>query len=272
MRSAACLSALVIALTHPCPAHAQCDGQVTHLTGSLVVTGIDVTVTSSGVVDNNSVYCPETLPYFIGYEYGMGTSGTGSYTFTFVPPIANAVFNISGLSNDVTNHEEVWVYVNGGHYAIPVAGSPQICDPMALLTADGNIAPCTNCGVSGWGYTIVPGPIATLTIMDTVFIGNPAGSIFSLFICPNGKPTGIWEEGAPLPGPYPNPASGEFTVQLRDANSTVRLFDPIGREVAVVVKREGLLVGMDVSSLTDGIYTVEVLDGSSRTTHRLVLK
>src|SRR6187402_276271 len=128
MRHAILLTAGLLNLALSPLANAQCVDQVTHLTGTQTIAGTDVTVTSSGVVSGLSTYCTETLPYFIGYNSG---SGTGSYTFVFDPPILSARFNVSGISNIPPDGEEVWVYVNGAHYAIPAAGDPQVCDPLA---------------------------------------------------------------------------------------------------------------------------------------------
>jgi hypothetical protein len=105
--------------------------QVVHLTGTQVVDGVDVTVTSSGTVDQNASYCTETFPYFIGYSYGTGTSGTGSYSFSFVPSIAQATFNVSGISEAIGS---AWstsaFFINGTHYAIPAPGIALSCDAL----------------------------------------------------------------------------------------------------------------------------------------------
>ena len=129
--------------------NAQCTTQVTHTSGTTTIGCTDVTVTQSGTVDVNSVYCASTFPYFIGYNYGT-QSGTGSYTFTFSPPISSATLNVSGLSESGLIYEEVHLYVNGAHYAIPSAGTSNGCDAMAVLTANGDIGACSQCGVSGW--------------------------------------------------------------------------------------------------------------------------
>ncbi len=171
-------------------ASAQCTTQVTHTSGTTTIGCTDVTVTQSGMVDVNSVYCASTFPYFIGYNYGT-QSGTGSYTFTFSPPINSATLNVSGLSESGLIYEEVHLYVNGAHYAIPSAGTSNGCDAMAVLTANGDIGACSQCGVSGWNGTNITGPISTLTVMDTVFYDQPNGGIFSLFICGAGTVTPI---------------------------------------------------------------------------------
>lgn len=49
-------------------ASSQCDEQVTTLSGTQVLGSTTVTVSSSGIVDENTSYCLSTFPYFIGYS------------------------------------------------------------------------------------------------------------------------------------------------------------------------------------------------------------
>jgi gliding motility-associated-like protein len=164
---------------------AQCTNQVTNVSGTVTIGCTNVTVTSAGTVDVLTTYCASTTPFFIGYNYGTG-SGTGSYTFTFSPPVSSLTLNVSGISEDPTNAEEIRLYVNGVHYAIPAAGTPNGCDPMAVLTGSGDIDACANCSVSGWNGTTIAGPISSLVVLDTLLRGAAAGSLFSLFICNGG--------------------------------------------------------------------------------------
>lgn len=123
--------------------------------------------------------------HFIGYNYTLNESGTGSYTFEFSPPVSKVTLNFSGISHssvDIEHIEEVWLFVNGTHYAIPEPGEWNECDDMAVLTVEGNIRACDECAVSGWMGTTIEGSISTLKVLDTVYSGQPAGSIFSLFI------------------------------------------------------------------------------------------
>ena len=146
----------------------QCTHQVLNLSGTASVNGSLVTVNSSGFVDTNSVYCNATYPYFIGYEYNSNMDGDGSYTFSFSPAISAVTLNFSGLSNEFDDIEEVKLFVNGSHYQIPIAGTSNSCDSLAVLTDNGDISACLGCPVSGWNGTTISGPINTLTIKDTV--------------------------------------------------------------------------------------------------------
>ncbi len=163
---------------------AQCTNQVLHTTGTTLVSGVNVTVTSSGQVDNYNSYCPfVTAPYFIGYNFGSG-SGTGSFTFTFSPSINGIRLNFSGASCSGIDCEEIRLTINGAHFPMASVGSNNACDPMAVLTGAGDLQGCAGCGVSGWSGTNITGfPISTLTVQDFVLGGTPNGSLFSLFIC-----------------------------------------------------------------------------------------
>ncbi|MEO8068245.1 MAG: T9SS type A sorting domain-containing protein [Flavobacteriales bacterium] len=251
-------------------ARAQCTDQVTNTLGTAVVDGTDVTVTSAGVVDVNSVYCAETFPYFIGY--GTGSGSAGSYTFAFNPAIASAMINVSGISQDANNAEEVRLFVNGAHYSIPAPGLPQTCDPMAVLTANGDIAACTNCSVSGWGGTPIPGPITTLTVQDTILLGAPAGAIFSLFICAHGE-TGLGSETeGSLGKPYPNPATDHITLHGIDARASVRLFDARGSRVPVNISNASGNLSIGLGAVPPGIYSLQVQSDAGTVVHRVVVR
>lgn len=166
--------------------YAQCttSNQVTHLSGSVVINGINVTVSSSGNVTNNSVYCASTSPYFIGYNPGPG-SGTGRYIFDFSPAVDSVRLNFSGLSNSGPSVEKIVLRKNGVHYAIPLPGVANGCDAMALLTVEGDVTGCAGCGVSGWSGTRIGGPISQMVVVDTVISGAPNGALFSIFFANN---------------------------------------------------------------------------------------
>ena len=166
--------------------YAQCttSHQVTHMSGSVVINGINVTVTSSGNVMNLTTYCPETLPYLTGYAAGPG-SGTGSFTFNFVPAVDSVRLNFSGLSNSGSSVERIILRKNGVHYAIPAPGTANGCDALAVLTASGDVEGCVGCGVSGWKGTRIGGPISQMVVVDTVISGTPNGALFSLFFANN---------------------------------------------------------------------------------------
>lgn len=170
---------------------AQCTNQVMHTTGTATVGSTSVAVTSAGNTTNWTTYCPAvTQPFFIGYSPSLG-SGTGSFTFTFTPAVSGVTLNFSGASNSGASVEEVRLYVNGSHYAMPSVGTASGCDALASLTGAGDLVGCPGCGVSGWSGTTIMASITTLRVEDFVVGGTPNGALFSLFIC-NGVLPAEW--------------------------------------------------------------------------------
>ena len=235
---------------------AQCPNHVEHLEGTATVNGVDVTVTSEGFVDWNSGYCAGTTPYFIGYNYNSFLSGNGSYTFSFSPAVTAVTLNFSGISDQNGNYEEVRLWVNGQHYAIPEPGTDNMCDDMAILTLQGNIAGCDECATSGWLGTHIEGPISSITVEDTVYLGTPNGAIFSLFICdPSG--VGIAEEKLMENGFFsPNPFSSvtRFVTEATIPEFTMYIFSLDGRILKEMKVSKGENVILSNEGLSSGIY------------------
>lgn len=254
---------LALILTLPEIATAQCTYQVLHTVGTQTVGGSDVTVTSAGVADSNAVYCTETLPYFIGYSYTGGISGTGSYSFLIDPPVTGAMLTVSGTSESGSDVEHVRIFINGAHYAIPAIGAATSCDPLGVITPEGDIGPCAGCSVSGMGGLSLPGPIGSITVQDTVLIGAPAGSIFSLYLCGT---VGIEdaEDGA-VRTPFPNPATSSLRLPGAGKGSTqVRLLDVQGRVVFSAQRSATDPSPLDVSGLPRGAYVLELRNSAVR--------
>lgn len=234
--------------------NAQCTDQVTHTSDTATVAGSVVTVTSAGCVDVNTVYCASTVPYFIGFDYSTGNSCTGSYTFTFSPAVGSVTLNFSGLSSDPSNNEIVVLMVNNAHYAIPAPGTANACDPMAVLTPSGDVGGCTGCGVSGWNGTTIPGPITTLTVIDSVTMGAPAGSIFSLFVCPPDLKNAIGESGSNTAITlFPNPAVDHITLSGAETGALYSITDVTGN-IVMTGKYDSRPI--DISALAPGMYFV----------------
>ncbi len=159
--------------------------RVNHLSGSQTINDIVVTVSSTG--QTARLWTPnlcngETGPYFIGYNTIDYTCSNGSFTFTFSPPVSEVKLNFTGLSSSSVYDEEMIVYVNGEHYSIPEPGTLNSCEKLAYLSNSGNVTGCYECSTSGWNGTHIEGPIYTLTILDSVIKGEPAGALFALYM------------------------------------------------------------------------------------------
>jgi hypothetical protein len=240
----------------------QCTHQVMHTQGTRTINGVEVTVTHTGVVDSNFAYCPSTLPYFIGYTYAGTQNGNGSYLFTFSPAVNAVTINVSGISNiSGSGIEEVKIRKNGVHYAIPAAGPANGCDPVAVLTPEGNMTGCAGCTVSGWNQTTVPGPVSTIEIIDTILFGGPNGSIFSLFICD--RATGIDEINSEAQLKiFPNPFINSLNVtSTSDIPLQFTLYDVVSRRVLQETFTGS--ASINTEQLPKGIYLYEIKDGNS---------
>lgn len=162
----------------------QCNHQLFHTSGAQQFNCVNIAVErSTQFADTSTSYCPSvTSPYLLGVNLNNLQSGTGNYIFHIEPPVTGVTLNFSGLTGDgFGNLEIASLYVNGTHYAIPAQGTPNGCDPMAILTADGDIA--GNGDVSGWLGTTITGSISTLEVRDSLISGSPGGMLFSLFFC-----------------------------------------------------------------------------------------
>ncbi len=242
---------------------AQCKNQVTHLSGSAMVNGVNVTVTSSGFADN-LIYCSSTSPYLIGFKK-PSSHGTGSYTFTFSPPVNFVTLNFSGISNSSSVDEVVKLFVNGSHYSIPSPGIANGCDDLAVLLPSGDIAGCPSCAVSGWSGTTITGPVSFLTVLDTLYMGTlSGGSLFSLFLCEkNAIAEQFGNQGVKI---YPNPCSDLITVSSSDfVERTFSLFDVLGR--LCLKKNFSTTSTVETSQLAEGLYFYEIryTDGTAET-------
>ncbi|MBK6540711.1 MAG: T9SS type A sorting domain-containing protein [Flavobacteriales bacterium] len=266
MRSRASMIVVVILMVQHVATMAQCTDQVLHVQGSQVVAGVDVTVTSTGYVDTNTVFCSETFPFIVGAVGGVTPlSGPGAYTFQFDPPIDSAMINVGGLGNEgVGDAEEIRLFVNGSHYSISSVGQPHACEDMAMLTANGDITGCMPCIVSGWNGTTIHGPITTLMVEDVPLSGAfYGGATFSLFICASGDAAVDEPMHGTLGILYPNPATDRITITGdRWGGSSVLIFDAQGRQVPCGSSTPSDRITLDVSALAPGLYALQ-LDGRS---------
>ena len=196
----------------------QCPNQVTHLTGTSIVNGVSVAVSSNGNVDANTAYCISTNPYFVGYNSQAG-SGNGSYIFDFTPPISSLTLDFSGISNAGIGQEAIVLTVNGAHYPVTTIADPNNCDPLASINTDGDITGCTACSVSGWLGTTITGPISSLVVSDIAIWGSGNGAIFSLYIC-DPTTSALAENSALNNVIYPNPFSNELNLNINSTGNT----------------------------------------------------
>lgn len=264
------LSTLLIILTLKiATVSGQCTNQVYNLSGDTTINGIHVTVTSTGIVDSNSDYCAATLPYFIGWNYALNISGNGSYSFNFSPSISGITLNFGGVSDLAGWHlEEVKLFVNGAHYQIPFVGSFDGCEPLAVLSPLGDIHGCSGCAGSGWKGTTINGPISSLTVKDTVILGNPCGAIFSIFIC-DSITTEVNEIEIPTSYTiFPNPFFAEATLRTNKIfkNASLIFYNSIGQKVKQIDNITGQEVTLYRDKLPSGLFFLYLTQDNKKIT------
>ena len=150
--------------------------QVTTTSGTSVVGGISVTVTSSGSVASGSPCGPSTAPYWL-------TGGAGSYTFNFSAPVGSVEVDAVFASGGTVG--QVHFVRNGVAYAITDANlagvTASTCgDATLALAQNGDLVDTGDYGGTPNNRVIIPGPITSLTVANVA----ANGALFGLFLTP----------------------------------------------------------------------------------------
>ncbi len=161
-------------------AKAQCTNLVTHQAGTLQIGCTTVTVTPAGETD-------EINSCGIG-PYVIGDNPSGSFTFTFSPPVSGVTIDLSEINNFPNLAvEEVEFEVNGAFYPITVPGTTHSCaTSTCIILPNGRVgAPPSVNGpfTAGWENQPITETINSLKITNVVTMGFPAGSRFTLRFC-----------------------------------------------------------------------------------------
>jgi hypothetical protein len=171
-----------IILIIPCiSSFAKDELKIEHLEGTEDINGVKVKVSSEGQTAVDNGYCKSTSPYYIGRNHPG--EGDGSFIFEFSPAVSHVRLDFSAMSHAESSYKEiVIVRVNGRQYQIPKGGTENGCEPLAVVTDEGYIEPCSNCSGSGIADIIIDGPINTLEVKDSVIYGSPEGTLFSIYM------------------------------------------------------------------------------------------
>lgn len=271
-RYAGIVTAVFLLIVNPCNTFSQGYHQIKHISGTQAVDGVNVTVSSHGIVDTMTYCNGLILPYFAGYNFTSHLSGSGSYTFDFSTPVNGIMLHFGGLSNKDANYEEIRIYLNGSHYVIPFQGDTNGCEPLAALTLAGDIKGCNDCSVSGWKETIIPGPVTTLKVYDTMFSGNPCGALFSVYYC-DSVPIGIkvLKEFSDIIV-YPNPATDEISIKYSDQKPEIQISGILGQVYTVPVYYLPGKIMLYVARLSSGIYFLKFTRDNSGETRMIVVE
>ena len=105
------------------------------------------------------------------------------------------------------------------------------------------------------GGTIVPGPISTLAVRDSMPLGSPGGAFVSLFLCSTS--TAATEIGGQPVRLYPNPASDLCTVTGTGVRGAL-VVGASGRVVDAPVQAGTDRLELRVQGLAAGTYHLRV--------------
>jgi hypothetical protein len=237
--------------------------QVTHLTGTEQVGCNEVTVTSEGSVDGGN---------FCGHgPHAIGTDGTGSYIFTFSPPVQEVLISFSVLNNAGFGVEELSVEVNGAFYPIINPGTFGGCGQNCNITGTGTI----QCGPGdigfggSWQDLTITETITTIKITDVWLSGEPNGVplkvVFCCVPCPvdAGSLTGDATNLCPYEAATVPPAS-QTNLEANDLLQYI-LFSDLNDTLGSIVKTSNNPSFMFTSSnmQTDVTYYIAAIAGNS---------
>lgn len=247
---------LIIAIS----AIAQIPNQVTHTSGTQIISGTSVTVNSSGGTGIVNFYCPTvTAPYLVGYDQDNMVSIEGSYMFQFSPPVDSISINISGLGTIYqTDLEEAHIFINGFHFPLDTVIYND-CDSLAILSINGDLT--HEFGKPSGSKDINVGfPVYSVIISDHIILNNPFGFIFSLTFYESGNAF-ITENSLNELIIEPNPAKNIVKVinQFGQIKS-MQIYDLTGNEIYVQFNTENNSSIINLENLSNGMYIIQVTD------------
>jgi hypothetical protein len=261
-----------------CTNSIQAQYKIEHTNGTAIVNGVNVTVTSSGIVNGiiNGVCNGSHNFYQTGVQSNPFAWASGSYTFTFSPAVKQLKLNIVGINDS----EVVKLFVNNQHFINTTTGTPN-CKPMTLINADGDLAG-TNVVVNGFSVghgsdsIMLNGTISSLTVLDSIY-GTwvyTAGVGFSLHIID--FPVGVQTQTLPNSiSVYPNPATNQVTIQYESSSDGMfALYNTLGQQVLTSSLDKGKVQVIIPLQLPTGLYSYQCnfKNGQSHKTGILEIK
>ena len=235
--------------------------RIPHLRGTKIFNGIQVKVTSKGKVDSLHYCGADTGPFYIGYNYGNTGAGDGSYTFTFSQPVNEVMINFSALSHSSNSYnEEARIYINGQHYKIKQLGTQNSCgEGLCILTPNGDLRPCMECGGSGTSGIRIKGPVSTLTVECKIIMGEPMGFVAGVWF--GGKATNQ-ETLTSYTATLGDNAAGmgkELVLEGNLGNAEIRIKDSQGKPITLSYRSiESNRIVLDFTDVPAGEYLLEI--------------
>jgi hypothetical protein len=237
-------------------------------TSTLGCVGSSVSSVTVGTIPtitvNNGTICS-------GYSFTMVPSGASTYTYSsgsaVVSPTANASYTVTGTSAlgcAASNTAVSSVTVNASPEISASTSTSLICvGESAVLTASTAATTYTwNSGATTLTLSVSPTVTTTYSVSTTGSngcVGN-ANVTVNVNAC-----TSINEMYVNSISVYPNPNTGILNINLTSElahNSTLEVYDALGK---LVVKHslDNELNTLNISNLTNGIYTFKVLNNSN---------
>ncbi len=266
------------------------------------VNGQSETIISSGLTPSNTYYIRV-------YEYGNAIPLTTTFdicVFNAPPPpvnddCANAILLSEDVSCNPVSGDVAWAtesippdvcttFTSAQGYdvwykfvavtsspLISVTGSPQF-DPVVFLSSDcaGSVIACSDTSANG-GTELFNA--SGLTIGTTYYIrvydyGNALPPTTTFDICVYTAPVGIADiPNSSLPFLFPNPTKGIFNIRFDSVieKNTVDVYDVLGNLVQQRIFHHSKEAKLDVSSLANGVYYVQVQNENGAFTQKLIL-
>jgi hypothetical protein len=267
------------------------------------------TATGDGNINNDTVnyvsqsVMPVNVPYTTGFENNatdlMGWSvldndGTGN-SFFLSPSAHSGTQSLWSFENNINTASNDWAFstcINftaATNYRITywkrlttgyagslglsigmtqdVAGMTQVLSPITALTANSTwvqdsatfMVPTTGTYYIGFN-TVNTNAAATLSIrLDDVMVKEVLSGV------------GITESSINEISVYPSPSTGVFTVNVTAANSSIEVFNMVGKRIYANAELAKGSNSVDLTGFADGAYFVKVVSGSKVSTQKIVI-
>ncbi|TGE21173.1 T9SS type A sorting domain-containing protein [Hymenobacter metallicola] len=250
-------------------------------TGTTLPCGITVTdANGDGYTWETIAYSPASAPNSMTYFYNDDDVTIGGDDWFFTPALflrAGSSYQLSfkykaGIFPGFTARESM--EVKYGNAATPAAQAN-------LLWSNNNITNTTFAtATAGAGATQVM-PI-TPASNGNVFVGfhvNSTPDQLALIvddIAINSVVTGVSDALLRAVSVYPNPSAGEFTVEVRGANAKgalqVEVTNLLGQRVHTATIRDNFENKLNLSALSNGMYTLKVKSGNEYMIRNIVVQ
>lgn len=192
----------------------------------------------------------------------------------------------SGIHSFSQHRIQIWLTSSQPNQLVASAGA-DVSSPASNVqiggfpAAEGGIEPYTYAWSPSIGLSsadvanpeLTADSALTYILLITDQRGCTSTDTLSLFLIPNK----VTESGEASLRVYPNPAGGivniELSQQFENANLQLRMLDETGREVFTTCPEViSDAIQLDIRSLSSGLYTIILNDGTSSCRQQLVIK